>query len=121
MLFLQRLERLVERRGVYSRLVGLPFAFSWATVGQCPALVYLLNEQKLTLLDPQFWDDANDSHYLNLSGKRSASARCSRSVSQTVERYPYWRVFASGSGGVCISFKRPAGLAERAGQVPKAI
>jgi hypothetical protein len=26
-----------------------------------PALVYLLAERKITLVDPQSWDDANDS------------------------------------------------------------
>jgi hypothetical protein len=72
-----------------------------------PALVYLLSERKLTLLDPQFWDDANDSHYLNLYRERrnlgSVLAIC---FTQAAERYQHWRVFANGSGGVCISFKR---------------
>jgi hypothetical protein len=36
---------------------------------------------------------------------------------QAAERYQHWRVFASGSGGVCISFKR-AKLLEAVTQVP---
>ncbi len=31
-----------------------------------PALIYLLSERKITLLDPQSWDDSNDSYYLSL-------------------------------------------------------
>jgi hypothetical protein len=72
-----------------------------------PALVYLLREQKLTLLDPQTWDDANDSHYLSLYQQanklKSVLALC---FTQTGETYHHWRVFANGSGGVCVSFKR---------------
>jgi hypothetical protein len=72
-----------------------------------PSLVYLLRTRKLTLLDPQSWDDTNDSLYLNLyrekKGLGSVLALC---FTQAAERYQHWRVFASGSGGVCICFQR---------------
>ncbi len=72
-----------------------------------PALIYLLTERKLTLLDPQSWDDSNDSHYLALyrkkRGLKSLLALC---FTQADETYPHWRVFAPGSSGVCVRFHR---------------
>ncbi len=39
------------------------------------ALMYLLHERKITLLDPASWDDKNDSHYFTLySIQRKAQA-----------------------------------------------
>jgi hypothetical protein len=71
------------------------------------ALIYLLNERKLSLLDPRSWDDSNDSHYLALYGRKndlkSVLAVC---FTQSGETYQHWRVFAPGTGGVCIRFKR---------------
>ena len=72
-----------------------------------PALIYLLSEKKITLLDPRSWDDSNDSHYLSLYKKRkelkSLLALC---FTQKSETYHHWRVFAPGSSGVLIRFKR---------------
>ena len=74
-----------------------------------PALLYLLNERKITLLDPEFWDDSNDSHYLSLYREKkkleSALVLC---FTQASETYHHWRVFANGSSGVCIQFRRGA-------------
>lgn len=72
-----------------------------------PALVYLLREQAITLLDPQSWDDSNDAYYLKLyrekQGLKSALALC---FTQASETYHHWRIFAGGPSGVCISFRR---------------
>jgi len=72
-----------------------------------PALVGLLKEKKITLLDPQSWDDSNDSYYLKLYQEKkdllSVLALC---FTQASETYHHWRVFASGSSGVCLSFRR---------------
>lgn len=72
-----------------------------------PALIYLLRERKLTLLDPRSWDDSNDSYYLALYREkkelRTVLALC---FTQAYETYHHWRVFAGGSSGVCIRFKR---------------
>lgn len=74
-----------------------------------PALIYLLSNQKITLLDPSSWDDSNDSHYLTLyrekTNLKSVLALC---FTQTSEKYHHWRVFANGAGGICIRFKRSA-------------
>lgn len=72
-----------------------------------PALICLLSEQRITLLDPETWDDKNDSHFLKLyqekNGFQSVLALC---FTRTSETYHHWRVFANGSSGVCITFKR---------------
>lgn len=72
-----------------------------------PALTYLLTKRKITLLDPKSWDDGNDSHYLSLYKKRknlkSLLALCFTDADET---YHHWRVFAGGTGGVCIRFDR---------------
>jgi hypothetical protein len=72
-----------------------------------PALLYLLNERKITLLDPASWPDSNDSHYLELYQKKmgleSVLALC---FTQAHETYHHWRVFANGSSGVYIRFRR---------------
>jgi hypothetical protein len=71
------------------------------------ALIYLLTEQQITLLDPQSWDDSNDSYYLKLyrdrKGLKSVLALC---FTQASEKYHHWRVFTNGSSGARIRFKR---------------
>src|SRR5262245_1779073 len=72
-----------------------------------PALIYLLRERKVTLLDPAFWDDKNDSHYLSLyRQKKSLKSVLALCFTQVSETYHHWRVFADGSSGVCIRFSR---------------
>jgi hypothetical protein len=77
-----------------------------------PALLYMLKTRQITLLDPRSWDDQNDSYYLSLYKQRkslkSVLALC---FTRATETYHHWRVFASGSGGVCIKFDRRALLA----------
>jgi Txe/YoeB family toxin of Txe-Axe toxin-antitoxin module len=71
------------------------------------ALVYLLSEKKITLLDPKSWDDSNDSHYLSVyKNKRHLQTILALCFSQASETYHHWRVFAGSSAGVCIRFKR---------------
>jgi len=71
------------------------------------ALIYLLSSQRITLLNPESWDDSNDSHYLALyKDKRKLKSVLALCFTETDERYDYWRLFASGSSGVCIQFKR---------------
>ena len=72
-----------------------------------PALIYLLTEQKITLLDPESWDDSNDSHYLALyRDKKKLKSVLALCFTQANETYHHWRVFAGGASGVCIRFKR---------------
>ncbi|MBZ5694304.1 MAG: DUF2971 domain-containing protein [Acidobacteriia bacterium] len=72
-----------------------------------PALIYLLRERKITLLDPRSWDDSNDSHYLALyREKKELKSVLALCFTQANETYHHWRIFAGGSSGVCVRFKR---------------
>ncbi|WP_018604365.1 hypothetical protein [Uliginosibacterium gangwonense] len=72
-----------------------------------PALLHILETESLTLLDPENWDDKNDSYYLreykNHKKLKSLLALCFSQISDT---YHHWHVFASGTAGVCIEFHR---------------
>jgi hypothetical protein len=71
------------------------------------ALFYLLNKQSITLLDPQTWDDRNDSYYLRLyKKKRKLKSVLALCFTEHSERYHFWRVFGAGSSGVRIRFRR---------------
>ncbi|WP_394781924.1 hypothetical protein [Undibacterium sp.] len=72
-----------------------------------PALLYLLKEKKITLLDPASWDDSNDSHYLSrYKEKKGLSSVLAVCFSQADETYHHWRVFSGSASGICIRFKR---------------
>ena len=72
-----------------------------------PAVLHLLHERQITLLDPTTWDDTNDSHYLNIyKQKRNLATVLALCFTQAPETYHHWRIFAPGSSGVCVCFKR---------------
>src|ERR1017187_10534860 len=72
-----------------------------------PSLIYLLNGRCITLLDPQSWDDQNDSYFLRLyKEQRQLASVLALCFTRSTETYRHWRVFAGGSSGVCISFHR---------------
>ncbi len=77
-----------------------------------PGLIYLLRNRCITLVDPQSWDDTNDSYYLTLFREKeklaSVLALC---FTQASETYHHWRVFANGASGACVSFHRKELLA----------
>lgn len=72
-----------------------------------PALLHILRHRQITLLSPTTWDDKNDaffmSQYKKRKGLKTVLALC---FSEASETYHHWRVFTSGSEGVCIEFKR---------------
>ena len=73
------------------------------------ALIYVLSEKKITLVDPRNWDDVNDSYYLALyREKRALKSVLALCSTKTDETYHHWRVFGSGPGGVCITFNTAA-------------
>lgn len=57
-----------------------------------PAVIYLLTERKITLVDPETWDDSNDSQYLRVhrEGKnlKSVLALCFSRVKIICSRIP---------------------------------
>ena len=74
---------------------------------QLPALFCILAEKKLTLLDPRSWDDTNDSSFLaQYKSKCKFKTLLALCFSTAPETYHHWSVFADGSAGVCIQFKR---------------
>lgn len=71
-----------------------------------PILLDLLERQKLVLLDPESWDDENDTDII-LEYKRKANieklfALCFTHESETIH---HWKTFANGPAGCCIEFK----------------
>lgn len=64
-----------------------------------------LLHKRLTLLDPQRWDDKNDASFLEAykerTGAKSVLALCFTKSSET---YHHWRSYAYGPDGICIEF-----------------
>ena len=74
---------------------------------ELPFLIDFLRTKKLTLLSPNTWDDKNDAYYLDLYAKaRGLGATYALCLTEAKERYHHWKIFSSGSGGVCIEFKK---------------
>lgn len=72
-----------------------------------PALIYLLRNKALTLLDPKSWDDTNDSYCLSLyKEKKKLTTLVALCFSETAETYHHWHVFAGDTSGACITFDR---------------
>jgi hypothetical protein len=72
-----------------------------------PSLLHILQHRKLTLLDPEKWDDGNDSAgmraYRDQKGLKSLVALC---FTEAAETYHHWHVFAEGAGGACLVFDK---------------
>ena len=72
-----------------------------------PALISLLKNRQITLLDPESWDDSNDSHYLTqYREKQKLKSVLALCFTQAAETYHHWRVFANGPAGVYVRFDR---------------
>lgn len=67
----------------------------------------MLQRRRLKFLDPQSWDDKNDSYFMSLY-RKSKNLTCLLALcfSATNETYHHWKVFASGNGGVRVSFDK---------------
>ena len=70
-----------------------------------PFLMDMLVREKLTLLNPSFWEDQNDKGTVEAfkyrSGINSIYALCLTYGNETVH---HWNAFANGSSGCCIEF-----------------
>lgn len=74
-----------------------------------PALIQLLTNKALTLLDPSSWDDKNDSFFLSTyKEKKKLKSVLALCFARESETYHHWRVFSSGSSGVCVHFNASA-------------
>lgn len=67
----------------------------------------ILRRNALTLLPPESWDDGNDrlmmATYKEANHLQTLLALC---FTEAAETYHHWKVFASGTDGVCIQFDR---------------
>jgi hypothetical protein len=78
-----------------------------------PALLYLLKNEKITMLDPTSWDDRNDALYLSeYKEKKHLKSLLVLCFTEATETYHHWKVFAGGSSGVCVKFFRKQFLKE---------
>ncbi len=72
-----------------------------------PVALDVLVQRRLTLLSPETWEDRNDAFYLEryreMKNLRTLVAIC---FSARGETFHHWKVFSSGSSGVCIEFDK---------------
>lgn len=70
-----------------------------------PSLIHLLQSKTLTLLNPNKWDDKNDKLYMRIyKDKKNLASLLALCFTEAPETYHHWKVFASGSSGVCVYF-----------------
>lgn len=71
------------------------------------ATLHMLQTRKITLLNPENWDDKNDAYFMSeykrLKNAKSVLALC---FAEHPETYHHWRVFSHGNDGVCINFDK---------------
>lgn len=71
------------------------------------ALLHILRTKQITLLDPNSWDDSNDSYGLSVfKEKKKLKTVLGLCFTETVETYHHWHIFANDVGGVCITFNK---------------
>lgn len=74
-----------------------------------PSLFDLLQNSRLTLLDPEGWSDRNDVFYLKqFQSRREARSVLALCFTDASETFHHWNVYANGASGVRIHFNREA-------------
>lgn len=72
---------------------------------ELPFLIDYLRTKELVLLDPRSWDDRNDSYYIEqYVVRKSLQGFAALCLTESPETYHHWKIFSSGSSGVCIEF-----------------
>jgi hypothetical protein len=73
------------------------------------AAIHMLRTRRITLLDPNTWDDKNDAYFMaeykRQKGLTTLLALCFADCDET---YHHWRVFSHGADGVRIDFEKRA-------------
>jgi len=70
------------------------------------SVIDTLLHRRLTLLDPQRWEDKNDSVFLAAYKKRmKAKTVLAICFTKSSETYHHWRSYSYGSDGACIEFR----------------
>jgi hypothetical protein len=69
--------------------------------------INLLDKRAITLLNPEFWEDKNDAHFMS-EYKTYVKARTVLAIcfAEGDETYHHWKVFSSGADGICIVFDK---------------
>ncbi|MGO4033199.1 hypothetical protein AB2359_17565, partial [Vibrio cholerae] len=74
---------------------------------ELPFLIDMLVTKEMALLNPETWDDRNDSFYIKqyakVKGLKSTYALCLTEASET---YHHWKIFSSGTSGIYVEFNR---------------
>ncbi len=72
-----------------------------------PILFDILKNKQITLLDPDLWEDRNDTNYIKQYSKQkkleSVLALCFTTKNET---FHHWKVFAGNSSGIFITFNK---------------
>jgi hypothetical protein len=72
------------------------------------AVIDMLLQRELTILDPQSWDDRNDRYFMALyKDRKTVSALYGLCAAQCSESYHHWRVFTNSADGACVEIRRP--------------
>ena len=70
-----------------------------------PVLLDMLKRKRLVLLDPESWDDKNDSAIMaEYKERKKVEKLFALCCSQGDETIHHWRTFADGTSGCCIEF-----------------
>jgi hypothetical protein len=81
-----------------------PFLNRYTTL---PVLLDMLAHKKILLLNPTTWEDRNDSHYLErYKADKKLKTLLALCFSIKRETFHHWKIFASGSAGVCVEFDK---------------
>jgi hypothetical protein len=72
-----------------------------------PVALDILVQRRVTLLSPETWEDRNDAFYLErYREEKSLRTLVAICFSARGETFHHWKVFSSGSSGVCIEFDK---------------
>jgi hypothetical protein len=97
--------------------VGLPR--NLAALHRCRRTSVHASTQEADTPEPTSWDDRNDSHYIQLyKEKKRLGSVLALCFTEAGETYHHWKVFSSGTSGVCVRFKKDLLLAHLAAKTP---
>jgi hypothetical protein len=72
-----------------------------------PVLLDILSNKRITLIEPDSWEDRNDAYYLKkYKDEKKLETLLACCFSTVRETFHHWKVFANGSSGVCIDFRK---------------
>jgi len=71
------------------------------------AVIDILKRRELPLLNPESWDDRNDSYFMQLYKEtRSLGGLYGLCAAQCTETYHHWKVFTGAADGACLEIHR---------------